>query len=109
MYYTVSQKGVGPNARPGKKVTMNYTGKTMDGNIFDSNTETKFGHVQPFSFVLGQHQVIPGWDEGIQLLQLGSKATFYIPSALGYGERGAGGSIPPNAVLIFDVEVAGID
>lgn len=109
MYYTISQKGLGPNAAPGKKVSMNYTGKTLDGNKFDSNVDPKFNHVQPFSFTLGQGQVIRGWDEGVQLLNLGSKATFYIPSAMAYGERGAGGSIPPNAVLLFDVEVLSID
>lgn len=109
LYYTITQKGMGPNAEPGKKVTMNYTGRTLDGKMFDSNTDPSKGHVQPFVFTLGVHQVIAGWDEGVQLLNLGSKATFFIPSALGYGERGAGGSIPPNAVLMFDVEVLGID
>ncbi len=108
--YVITQKGLGPTAKPGKKVTMNYTGKTMDGKVFDSNTDSKFNHVAPFTFVLGQGQVIKGWDEGVQLLQLGSKATFYIPSGLAYGEQGAGGgAIPANAVLIFDVEVLGID
>jgi FKBP-type peptidyl-prolyl cis-trans isomerase FkpA len=109
LYYVITQKGLGEHAKPGNKVTMNYTGKTMDGNAFDSNIDPKFNHVQPFVFTLGQGQVIKGWDEGVQLLQLGSKGTLYIPSTLGYGERGAGGAIPPNATLIFDVEVVGID
>lgn len=109
LYYTISQKGVGPTAAPGKKVTMNYTGKLLDGKVFDSNTDPAMGHVQPFTFPLGQGRVIRGWDEGVQLLQLGSKGTFYIPSGMAYGERGGGGKIPPNAVLIFDVEVTGID
>jgi FKBP-type peptidyl-prolyl cis-trans isomerase FkpA len=109
LYYAISQKGLGPNAAPGKKVTMNYTGKTMDGKVFDSNTDPKFNHVSPFSFTLGVGQVIKGWDEGVQLLQLGSRGSFYIPSGLGYGPSGTGGAIPPNAVLIFDVEVVGID
>jgi FKBP-type peptidyl-prolyl cis-trans isomerase FkpA len=109
LYYLITQKGLGSYAKAGNKVTMNYTGKTMDGKAFDSNMDPKFNHVSPFTFTLGQGQVIKGWDEGVQLLQMGSKATFYIPSGLAYGDRGAGASIPPNAVLIFDVEVVGID
>jgi len=87
---------------------VNYTGKLLDGTIFDSNKDPKFGHVQPFSFTLGAGMVIKGWDEGMQLLKLGGRATFYIPSSLAYGPQGSG-SIPPNAVLVFDVEVTGID
>ncbi len=109
LYYMVSRKGAGPNAKPGKKVTMNYTGKTLNGTVFDSNTDPQFKHVQPFSFTLGMGQVIPGWDEGVQLLQIGSKATFFIPSGLAYGPRAAGPNIPANTVLLFDVEVVGID
>ncbi len=109
LYYIMTVKGLGENAKPGKKVSMNYTGKTLDGKIFDSNTDIKFNHVQPFSFTLGQGMVIKGWDEGVQLLKLGGRATFIIPSQLGYGTSGAGSSIPPNAVLLFDVEVLGID
>jgi FKBP-type peptidyl-prolyl cis-trans isomerase len=88
---------------------MNYTGKTLDGKMFDSNTDPSKGHVQPFGFTLGVGQVIKGWDEGVQLLNLGSRATFFIPSGLAYGDRGAGAAIPPNAVLMFDVEVLSID
>jgi FKBP-type peptidyl-prolyl cis-trans isomerase FkpA len=109
LYYVITTKGLGPNAKPGKKVTMNYTGKTLDGNVFDSNTDPAKGHVQPFSFTLGQGQVIKGWDEGVQLMNLGTKATIILPSALGYGAQGAGKDIPPNAVLLFNVEVTGID
>jgi FKBP-type peptidyl-prolyl cis-trans isomerase FkpA len=109
LYYTVSQKGLGPTAAAGKKVTVNYTGKTMDGKIFDSNTDPKFNHVQPFEFQLGAGQVIKGWDEGIQLLQLGSRGTLFIPSGMAYGQSGMGSAIPPNSILMFDVEVVGID
>jgi FKBP-type peptidyl-prolyl cis-trans isomerase FkpA len=108
LYYVIRQKGLGPMARPGKGITMNYTGKLMDGTAFDSNMDPKFGHVQPFTFRLGEGQVIKGWDEGVQLLQMGSKATFYIPSGLAYGESG-NQKIPPNSNLIFDVEVSGIN
>lgn len=110
LYYSVTTKGTGPNAAAGKKVTMNYTGRLIDGKAFDSNVDPKFNHVSPFTFTLGQGQVIRGWDEGVQLMNLGTKGTLYIPSGLGYGASGAGGgAIPANAVLIFDVEVAGID
>lgn len=109
LYYVIHQKGMGANAQPGKQVTMNYTGKLLDGTPFDSNTDPKFNHVSPFVFPLGQGRVIRGWDEGVALMNLGTKATLYIPSQLGYGDRGAGAQIPPNAVLVFDVEVVGID
>jgi len=108
LYYDIKQKGLGDFAKPGKKVTMNYTGKLLDGTAFDSNTDPAFSHVQPFSFELGKGMVIKGWDEGVQLLKLGSKGTFYIPSGLAYGPRPSG-KIPANSVLIFDVEVTGID
>jgi FKBP-type peptidyl-prolyl cis-trans isomerase len=109
LYYIITQKGLGENAKPGNKVSMNYTGKTLDGKVFDSNMDPKFGHVKPFEFQLGMGNVIQGWDEGIQLLKIGSKATLFIPSHLAYGAAGAGSAIPPNAVLIFDVECLGID
>lgn len=109
LYYTISQKGLGPLAKAGKKVTMNYTGKTLDGQLFDSNVDPKFNHVSPFSFTLGAGQVIKGWDEGVQLLQIGSKGSFYIPSGMAYGAQSPTPAIKPNSVLIFDVEVVGID
>jgi FKBP-type peptidyl-prolyl cis-trans isomerase len=108
MYYVITRKGLGPMAKPGKKVTMNYTGKLMDGTVFDSNTDPSKGHVSPFSFTLGVGQVIRGWDEGVQLLNMGAKATFYLPSGMAYGPQGNQG-IPPNSNLIFDVEMLSID
>jgi FKBP-type peptidyl-prolyl cis-trans isomerase len=80
-------------------VTVHYTGMLLDGRTFDSSVERG----QPLSFPLGD--VIAGWTEGLQLMSVGSKYRFWIPPALGYGARGAGGVIPPNAVLIFDVEL----
>jgi FKBP-type peptidyl-prolyl cis-trans isomerase len=80
---------------------VHYKGALIDGTEFDSSYKRK----QPIDFQLGVGQVISGWDEGIQLLQVGDKARFVIPSNLAYGERGAGGVIPPNATLIFDVEL----
>ena len=109
LYFVITKPGLGENVKLGKNVTVNYTGKTLDGKVFDSNIDPQFGHVQPFSFKLGAGQVIRGWDEGIQLLNLGCKATLFIPSGLAYGEQGAGAGIPPNTVLSFDVELVKID
>jgi len=111
MYYVMTQKGSGDNAKAGQDVTMNYTGKLVDGTLFDSNVDPKFGHVQPFSFKLGSGQVIKGWDEGVALLNKGAKATLIIPSSMAYGSRAMPGGpnnpkgIPANSVLIFDVEM----
>jgi len=108
LYYTVTQKGTGGKARFGKKVTMNYLGKFLDGKKFDANVDDNFQPIHPFSFVLGVGQVIQGWDEGVQLLTIGSKATFFLPSAIGYGAKSVG-PIPPNSVLVFDVELVSQD
>ena len=99
--YKVLQKGSGKQANKGAKVSVHYKGQLLDGTVFDSSYKRK----QPLDFNVGIGQVISGWDEGIQLLQVGDKARFVIPSNLAYGERGAGGVIPPNATLIFDVEL----
>jgi len=105
LYYVVHQEGNGASPQKGQKATVNYTGQMLNGDVFDSNTDPKFHHVQPFDFPLGQGRVIKGWDEGVSLMKKGEKATFYIPSELAYGQQGAGGRIPPNAVLIFDIEL----
>ncbi|WP_439130533.1 peptidylprolyl isomerase [Polaribacter sp.] len=102
--YKVLQKGDGKQATKGAKVSVHYKGQLLDGTVFDSSYKRK----QPLDFNVGVGQVISGWDEGIQLLQVGDKARFVIPSNLAYGERGAGGVIPPNATLIFDVELMGV-
>ena len=101
LLYKIIQKGSGKKAEKGKTVSVHYKGALTDGTEFDSSYKRK----QPIDFHLGVGQVISGWDEGIQLLQVGDKARFVIPSHLAYGERGAGGVIPPNATLIFDVEL----
>ena len=85
----------------GKKVKVHYKGMLLDGTVFDSS----FKRNQPIEFTLGIGQVIKGWDEGISLLGVGDKASFIIPSDLAYGESGAGGVIPPNAPLLFEVEL----
>ena len=104
LYYSVSKEGTGAKTEAGMDVEMNYTGKLLNGTIFDSNTDPSSTHKEPFKFKLGQHMVIPGWDEGIALFKVGTKASLYIPSALAYGAQ-AQGTIPANSVLMFDVEV----
>ena len=99
--YQIIQKGTGKAAEKGKTVSVHYKGQLADGTVFDSSYKRN----QPIDFSLGVGQVIKGWDEGIQLLKVGDKARFVIPSHLGYGSQGAGGVIPPNATLIFDVEL----
>ncbi len=99
--YQIIQKGNGVQAEKGKKVSVHYQGALENGQVFDSSYKRK----QPIDFQLGVGQVIEGWDEGIALLQVGDKARFVIPSYLGYGSRGAGGVIPPDATLVFDVEL----
>ncbi len=108
MYYIIKKEGSGPAIEKGQKVNMNYTGKLLDGTTFDSNVDSNFHHVQPFSFQAGAGQVIPGWDEGVLLLKKGTKATFYIPSPLAYGPR-AQGLIPSDSILMFDVEVVDVE
>lgn len=103
-----TQVGSGREAEPGFNVTVHYTGWLFDakaedhkGKKFDSSLDRK----QPFNFFLGGGQVIQGWDEGFAGMKIGGKRTLIIPSEMGYGARGAGGAIPPNATLIFDVEL----
>jgi peptidyl-prolyl cis-trans isomerase A (cyclophilin A) len=99
--YKFINKGTGKKAEKGKTVSVHYSGSLENGKIFDNSYSRK----KPIEFPLGLGHVIEGWDEGISLLQVGDKARFVIPSYLGYGESGAGGVIPPNATLIFDVEL----
>lgn len=102
--YQIIQSGDGKKAQTNTTVSVHYKGQLSDGTVFDSSYKRN----QPIDFTLGVGQVIPGWDEGIALLKVGDKARFVIPSHLAYGSRGAGGVIPPNANLIFDVELVGV-
>jgi len=96
--------GTGPAAQPGDVVRVNYTGWLEDGTKFDSS----YDRGQPFQFGLGQGQVIKGWDEGVVGMQVGGKRRLVIPPDLGYGPQGAGNLIPPNSILIFEVELLAI-
>lgn len=102
--YKMIQNGNGIQAEKGKVVSVHYEGSLENGKVFDSSYKRK----SPIDFQLGVGQVISGWDEGIALLKVGDKARFVIPSHLGYGSQGAGGVIPPDATLIFDVELMNV-
>ena len=103
--YTDTTVGTGEEATPGKRVTVHYTGWLYNngekGKKFDSSVDRG----EPFAFNLGAGQVIPGWEQGVAGMKVGGKRTLIIPANLGYGSRGAGGVIPPNATLMFDVEL----
>ncbi|MFS4467318.1 peptidylprolyl isomerase [Maribacter sp. 2210JD10-5] len=103
--YKITKQGNGKKAEKGKTVSVHYEGSLLDGKVFDSS----FSRNQPIDFPLGMGNVIAGWDEGIALLNVGDKAKLIIPSDLGYGAAGAGGGIiPPNATLVFDVELVDV-
>ena len=98
---TINQNGSGDSAETGMSVSVHYTGRLEDGTVFDSSIPRG----QPFTFTLGAGQVIKGWDLGVEGMKLGEKRSLVIPPHLGYGIRGAGATIPPNATLIFDIEL----
>ncbi|HEY3347222.1 MAG TPA: FKBP-type peptidyl-prolyl cis-trans isomerase [Nitrospirota bacterium] len=96
--------GTGPEAKAGQTVSVHYTGWLTDGKKFDSSKDRN----EPFMFHLGGGEVIPGWDQGVVGMKVGGTRKLTIPPALGYGAQGAGGVIPPNATLVFEVELLGV-
>lgn len=115
--YVIDKPGQGPSLKPGNTVKVNYTGQTLDGQIFDTSlAEVAENHglyspartYEPIVLQLGSSQVIQGWEEGIKLLRKGAKARLFIPSTLAYGSHAVGDSIKPNTILIFDVELVDV-
>ena len=106
--YTDTKTGDGAAATPGNKVSVHYTGWLYNNGAKGAKFDSSVDRGQPFQFTLGAHQVIAGWDEGVAGMKVGGKRTLIIPPELGYGARGAGGVIPPNATLMFDVELLGV-
>jgi peptidylprolyl isomerase len=102
--YIITKSGDGEAIKSGDNVIVNYTGLLTNGAMFDSSITRN----EPFSFLVGAGMVIKGWDEGLQVLRIGDHATLIIPPEIGYGASGAGGVIPPNATLIFIIEVLGV-
>ncbi len=103
--YTDTKLGDGATAAAGDKVSVHYTGWLSKDGAKGAKFDSSVDRGQPFDFTLGAHQVIAGWDEGVAGMKVGGQRTLIIPPELGYGSRGAGGVIPPNATLIFDVEL----
>ena len=109
LQYEDTHTGDGDTAQAGHFVTVHYTGWLWDNGEKGAKFDSSLDRNDPFEFGLGQGMVIQGWDEGVQGMKIGGKRSLIIPSELGYGARGAGGVIPPNATLLFEVELLGIE
>jgi len=106
--YIDTKVGTGATPATGQTCVMHYTGWLYENGVKGKKFDSSVDRGQPFEFVIGQGQVIRGWDEGVSTMKVGGKRTLIIPPGLGYGARGAGGVIPPNATLLFDVELLGV-
>ena len=107
-YVSITTPGTGPNLTEKDVAVVNYTGKTLKDSVFDSNTDQKFGHTQPYDVDMGEFGVIPGWIDGLKLMNKGSKGLIIIPSTIAYGKNGSPPKIGPNEVLVFNIEVADV-
>ena len=108
LQFTDSTIGTGAMPQSGQTCVMHYTGWLYENGVKAKKFDSSLDRGQPFEFSIGRKQVIGGWDEGVASMRVGGKRTLIIPPALGYGARGAGGAIPPNATLMFDVELLGV-
>jgi peptidylprolyl isomerase len=108
LQYVDTQVGTGASPRNGQTCVMHYTGWLYENGAKGKKFDSSVDRGQPFEFPIGMKRVIAGWDEGVGTMKVGGKRTLIIPAKLGYGDRGAGGVIPPNATLIFEVELLGI-
>ncbi len=108
LQYEDTVSGTGPTAASGQQVSVHYTGWLYNDGVKGAKFDSSKDRDEPFQFGLGQGSVIKGWDEGVQGMAVGGKRLLVIPPALGYGARGAGGVIPPNATLMFEVDLLGV-
>ena len=108
LQYEDTKEGAGASPKTGQTCVMHYTGWLWENSAKGKKFDSSLDRGQPFEFPIGQGRVIKGWDEGVSTMKVGGKRTLLIPAALGYGARGAGGIIPPNATLVFDVELLGL-
>jgi FKBP-type peptidyl-prolyl cis-trans isomerase len=107
-YVVIENPGQGEAIDSGKAVTVNYTGRTLEGKVFDQSYDSSGKPTKPYTFIIGQRGAIEGWDDGIRLFKKGGKGKLFVPSALAYGPRGAGGDIKPNESLMFDIDIVDV-
>jgi peptidylprolyl isomerase len=108
LQYEDTKEGTGASPKTGQTCVMHYTGWLWENSAKGKKFDSSVDRGQPFEFQIGRGMVIKGWDEGVATMKIGGKRTLLIPASLGYGARGAGGAIPPNATLLFEVELIGV-
>ena len=107
-YVAITTPGTGANLSDKDIAVVNYTGRNLKDSVFDSNTDPRFGHVAPYDVNLGEFGVIPGWIDGLKMMQKGSVGKLIIPSSLAYGKEGKGGNIGPDEILVFDISIVDV-